>query len=532
MLKKTFLFFSSVFCLLLILWLFSFPFSQKPEKGKPRYGGTLRVKSFTDVFRQDLDPASPGSYIFILEHLYEGLVKLDKNLSPTPALADYWVISGDGKEYTFYLRKGAKFHHGPEVTAEDVKFSLERIVSKSSNSPYYQFFTQRVVGAEDFRQGKAEGIQGFRVIDSHTFEIKWKKPYVAALYLLSMPFSKVLPRELVQQRGKRFFSRPSGTGPFKFGYWLRSPQLEVVGVRLEKFEDYYGRKPYVSALEFSPYYTLDHFLQREIDIIPVLSNKVLSGEFQIFQDGSLNQTFLGMSCNISPLDRRRVRQALSYGIDKSGLARAAYSYQYLYEPSNNYIPPKLPGFYPSEDRYGYDPEKAKQILENEGFFSGKKFPPLFLYLGKPRNEIKLRIFRELREELSRLGITLRVRYYNSQNEVKESREPYLVMIKRTTSFPDAENVIRPLFSSSSTFNLCNYSNPEIDRLLEESDSIKSWSKRIKLFHQIENILVSDVPAIPLYTNQQRIVVQPYVHRVEIPLRGFYYLDATQIWLDK
>lgn len=521
--------------LLVLSLLLSYPladFAQKNDLKMPRYGGTLRVKSFEGEFRSELDPASPESYIFISEHLYDGLVKLDKNLSPVPSLAEYWIISADGTEYTFHLRKGVFFHHRRELTAEDVKYSLERIIDRETKSPYSEFFTTRVVGAQDFRNGDAEEVRGFKVKDKYIFEIQWAKPYISALYLLSMPFCKILPKELVMSRGKRFFSKPYGTGAFKFHYWIRSPQLEIVGIRLERNNVYFGGKPYVDALEFSPYYTLDHFLEKEVDIIPVLSEKVLTDEYQVFKDGSLNQSFLGMSCNIHPLDKQVVRRALSHGINKSAIARAAYNIIYLYELTHNYIPSKLPGFFPLDNRYGYDPDKAMQLLREAGFSEETQFPALTLFLELPRSEEQSRIYREVRDQCAAMGIRLRVRYYKSLDEVKNSKEPYLVMLKRVTSFPDAEKIIRPLFSSGSPFNVCNYSNPELDRLLEEAESTKSWTNRIKLFQQMEEILVSDVPAIPLFTNQQRIAVQPYVRKVEVPLLGFYYLDASKVWLDK
>lgn len=530
--KKCLSFFS---CFLILTLVFSIPLFNLPGNNnikKPQYGGTLRIKSFANVFRAELDPASPQSFIFLSEQLYDGLVSLDKNLTVIPALAEYWEISADGKQYTFHVRKNVTFHHGRELSAEDVKYSLERLINKNSESPYYQFFTPKVVGAQDYREGKAKDVAGFKVRDKYTFEIHWEKPYISCLYLLSMHFCKILPRDLVMDKGKGFFSKPSGTGPFQFDYWLRSPQLEIVGVRLKRNEKYFGGKPYVDAVEFSPYYTLDHFLEKEIDIIPVLSSKVLTEDFQVYQDGSLNMSFLGMSCNISPLDRQIVRKAISYGINKSAVARAAYTFAYLYELTNNYIPAKLPGFYPVDEEYEYDPERANQMLQEAGFSPEKKFPSLALFLKSPRTEVTSKIYRELRNQLDELGIKLRARYYKFPEEIKTQNEPYLVLTDRVMDFPDAENIIRPLFSSKSIFNVFHYSNPEIDRLLGEAESEKSWTMRIKLFHQMENILSADIPAIPLFTNQQRIAVQPYIREVEVPLLGFYYLDASKIWLDK
>ena len=122
-----------------------------------------------------------------------------------------YKISPDGKKHTFYLRKGVKFHHGQELSAEDVKFSLERLLDRESHSPYYQFFLPRVLGARDFWDGKSQEVIGFKVIDRYTFEITWTKSFVSALDLMSMHFCKILPRDLVLDRGQGFFRNPSAS---------------------------------------------------------------------------------------------------------------------------------------------------------------------------------------------------------------------------------------------------------------------------------------------------------------------------------
>lgn len=524
----------AVFIIVLVL-IFMLPllnFGEKNRNSKPRYGGVFRLKSFTDRFRMQLDPASPESFIFISEQIFDGLVKLDKDLNIVPSLAEYWKISSDGKKYTFYLRKGVKFHNGRELSAEDVKFSFERLLDKKTNSPYYEFFLSRVVGAKDFREGRAKDVSGFKALNKFTFEIHWTRPFISALYIMNMHFCKILPRDLVLDQGGRFFSKPSGTGPFAFDYWIRSPRLDVVGVRMKRNDNYFEGKPYLEAVEFSPHYTLDHFLNREIDSIPVLSDKLLESNLQIFKDGLLHPIYLGMSCHIPPLDKRDVRKAISYAIDKGEFIRATYDIRYMRQVTNNYIPSRLPGFFPRDDETSFNLLKAKEMLKGAGFTAEKKFPTLTLLIDSPRTELKYKIYRELRKQLDALGIRLRLRFYESLEEIKSFKNPYLVFIGRVMSFPDPEDIIRPLFFSKSIFNVSSYSNPELDRLLQKAEIERSWTRRIKLFHHIEEILFSDVPSLPFFSHQNRVAMQAYVRGVEVPPLGFYYLDAKKIWLDK
>jgi len=504
---------------------------EKNYEAKPRPGGTLRIRPFTDIFRPQFDPIK-NPHFFIIEQIYDGLVHLDKNMNIIPSLAEYWEISGDGKRYTFYLRKGVKFHNGKELTADDVKFSLERLLRKDTGSAYYQFFTHRVVGAQEYWEGKAGEVAGFKIPEKYIFEIQWKSPFVSGLYLLSMYFCKILPRDLVLSQGNSFFSKPSGTGPFKFAYWVRSPKLDILGVRLERNEQYFGKKPYLDAIEFSPHYTLDHFFDKEIDIIPFLSERLKTSECQVLEDNSFNLTYLAVSCTMPPLDRPAIRKALCYGINKGRIAQAAYSIDSVPQVTDNFIPAKLPGFFPVEDEGNYDPGKAQKILEEEGFGSEKKFPTLVLFFRLPKNESQIKIYRELKDQLEVLGIKLRMKYCRSLEEVKSSKEPYLVLIRWLMDFPDPDNIISPLFYSKSIVNLSNYSNSRLDGLLEKSGIERSWTKRIELFHQIEKILYAERPAIPLFSDKLRMAIQPYVRGVEVPPLGFYYLDAKEIWLDK
>lgn len=530
--KKYLTYILVVFSLFFFFLTAFFSHAEKEIKKKPQYGGTLRVKSFTNIFRTQLDPASPDSYIFVSEQLYDGLVRLDKNLNIVPSLAEYWKISPDGKKYTFYLRKGIKFHHGKELSAEDVKFSLERLVNKQTNSPYFQFFTTRVVGAQDFREEKSIHVTGFIVRDNYTFEIQLITPHVSTLYLMSMSFCKILPRDSLLSQGRGFFSQPSGTGPFKFAYWIRGPQLEILGVRLERNEEYFRGRAYLDAIEFSPNYTLDHFFNEEIDIIPTLSERLLGTGCQIFEGGSFNLVFLGASCYIPPLDQVPVRKAIFSGINKREVLLAGFDIRYMPRVANSFIPAKLQGFFPEDNEESYNPEKAKGMLQETGFSEENRFPPLTLFIISPRTEVKIRVYRELRKKLDALGIRLRVKYYRNIEEVRRFERPFLIFMERKMNFPDPEDIIRPLFFSKSIFNVFGYSSPELDKLLEETDRERSWTRRIKLFHRIEQFLSADIPAIPLFSNQQRIAVQPYVRGVKIHPLGFFYLETRKIWFEK
>jgi ABC-type transport system substrate-binding protein len=506
---------------------------QEAPPGQPKLGGTLRIKPFSRVLMPELDPANYSLY-FLLEQLYDGLVRLDNNYNVVPCLAEYWVISGEGRICTFTLRKGVRFHHGPEVTADDVKFSLERLLRKDTGRLYSQYFLSKVSGAEAFWEGKAAQVTGLRARDRYTFEIEWKDPYVSGLYLLSMFFCKILPRDLVQSEGRSFFRKPSGTGAFRFGNYIRDSRLDIVGVRLERNPDYFGEVPYLDAVEYSTLFTAEQFVRGEVDIIPLESEEMASGRYQILENNSLEIFFLGMSCQIPPLDRKEVRQALAFALDKKRLAQAGYSVASVPQVVHNYIPADLPGFFPQEGPERPNLERARALLAEAGFPDGKGFPELSLCFILPRRRLDPRFHQELRSQLAALGIELGIKYFRTLDDLRAYPKPKISIIDWRMDFPDAENIVQPLFASEAGVNqmFMSYSNRSLDGFLAASEVEAGWEKRTGLFRRMENILLEDVPAVPLFQLRLRMALQPYVRGAAAPLLAFRFLDVREIWIDR
>lgn len=503
----------------------------KGREEKPLQGGTLRIKPFSGALNVNLDPARETE-TFLMEQMFDGLVRLDKDLNVTPALAEYWTISPDGRTYTFFLRRGVKFHNGRELASEDIKFSLERLLDPKQASPYADLFVDRVAGAAEFRSGRASGVSGFRSPDRHTFEIRWNRPYVSGLYLLSMPYCKALPRDLVRSQGSDFFWKPVGTGPFRFAHWLRSPRLEVVGLRLERNPGYFASRPHLSAIEYSPFYTLDHFRDREVDIIPFVSEGLSGTDCSIRDEGSLEVVLLGMSCHLAPLDKPAVRRALAMAVDRGRIARVSTTSESLPQLLQSFVPPRLPGFFPADEDWRTNIAEARILMEREGFSGRKPFPPLALFVRADRREAAYRLYRELRDQLRDLGIRLSLRTYRRDGELQSVRNPYLVLIERRMEFPDADGLLRPLFHSRSAQNLTRYANPRFDKILEEADVERSWSGRLEMLRKAERLLAADLPGLPLFSPAKRMAIQPHVRGVEVPALGFSYLNTLKIWVRK
>jgi ABC-type transport system substrate-binding protein len=172
------------------------------------------------------------------------------------------------------------------------------------------------------------------------------------------------------------------------------------------------------------------------------------------------------------------------------------------------------------------------MIQVEGFSPENEFPTLTIYFKPPRNALKNRIFQAIKAQLDAVGINSRLDFYDSPEDLFRVGGPYLVFHRRTLSIPDPEDMISPLFHSQSLDNIFGYQNSRVDSLIKEVEVERSMKKRIQLFHRIEKILLRDIPAVPLFSHQNRVAMQPYVRGVVVPALGFYYIDATKIWLDR
>src|SRR5438552_10269611 len=186
-------------------------------------GGTYRRPLGHDP--ETLDPARITDIYSrsVSQQIFDGLVQFDQTLTITPALAGFWMASRDGLTWTFNLRKGVKFHHGREVTADDVVFSLTRILDPRTRSGAADLFMS-LRGAREFREGRARAVAGLVVLDRHTVQMNLDDALGPFVAVLAVGHAKIVPRDLVEQQGDAFGLQPVGTRPFKFSRWEHSKE--------------------------------------------------------------------------------------------------------------------------------------------------------------------------------------------------------------------------------------------------------------------------------------------------------------------
>jgi ABC-type transport system substrate-binding protein len=502
------------------------------ETPRPKPGGVLRIKPYSSVLNTDLDPAGQG-YSVVIEHLYEGLVRLDSNFGILPGLAEYWSVTEAGRRITFYLRKDAFFHNGKEVTAEDVKFSFERLF-RLKNNPLFYWFASRLEGGEEFWKGQAQEVSGLQVVDKKTLIITWKEPSISNVYFLAADFAGILPKNLVLSQKKKFFEKPVGAGPFKFDYWLRNSRLDIIGIRLSRNENYFGPKPYLEGLEVSPHFLVDSFFEDEVQVVPYLSYRISRDKYQVMEFNSLHLAYLFFSCHLPPFDQAEVRRAIQSFIDRRPLAALGSTTAYFGKVLDEFIPTFLPGFVPEPREGAPSMSRVLQALEGAGL--GNKDKPLTVYLVfENSTKDKARKFYEyLRQALKPAGIRLELMVNPTPEEMVAIKVPYLIYFEYRLPLPDPEFLIKPLFQSDSELNrkYFHYSNKIIDDLLENQRSNLRFDRRVGIFKQIENILQEEVPAIPLFYYRQRLAYQPYIKNLKAGPLGIFSLNLRTAWVAK
>ena len=306
-----------------------------------------------------LDPHKTTDNVsgFFVNEVYGGLVTLDLDLNVVPDLAESWEISQDGRTYTFFLRPDAKFHNGKPVTADDVKWSLERVADPETLSVVVDQYLADIVGVKDKLSGAASSVGGVRVIDKHTVAITIDEPKSYFLSKLTYPTGFVLDRENVEG-SENWLREPNGTGPFRLAEYETGEIL-----RLTRNENYHLGPPNLDEVEFilaggqgMLMYESDEVHLTGVgraDLARVLDlNEPLNAEV-VAAPPAFSVGYIGMNVSEPPFDDPKVRLALNYAIDKATIAEVVL--EGLRIPAQGVIPPGFPSYNSDLRSYTYDP---------------------------------------------------------------------------------------------------------------------------------------------------------------------------------
>jgi ABC-type transport system substrate-binding protein len=506
--------------------------------------GELSLAESRRVFRYNqpealtsLDPAFTRNQanIWAVSQLYNGLVELDSTLLPGPALARRYTISPDGKTYTFWLRRGVRFHdsevfaggRGREVKAADFVYSFRRLFDAKTASPGGWIFRGKVL--EDSKGEISDTC--FVAANDSTLRVHLKEPFIPFLSILTMPYAFVVPHEAVERYGKDFREHPVGTGPFRFRLWDTGNVLLLHRNPTYWRRDAKGRSlPYLDAVQIS--FIQDRktefltFLQGKLDFLSGIREGSrdlvmnpdgsvrtdFQGRFTVQKAPYLNTEYLGFqldSANLTgeqavqgrALRDKRVRQALNYALNKPELV--AYVLNHTGQPGiSGFVPAALPSFSTTAvPGYTYQPQKARQLLQAAGFGPAR---PLRLRLSTVAE--RKAVAEYLQKNWSDVGVQVQIDINQSatQQELVDNSRTAFFTKSWLGDYPDAENYLSLFYSpnfSPGGPDKTHYKSAAYDQLYNEARREQDVARRIALYQHMDRLIVEDSPVVSLYYDE-------------------------------
>jgi peptide/nickel transport system substrate-binding protein len=454
----------------------------------PKRGGILRLGQTGDVKSFDGPTISDNNSIWTMLLIYDQLTRpTEDGRSVEPSLAQSWDISADGKTYTFHLRPGVKFHDGSPVTAEDVKFSVERAAFLKA-SQWSFIFT---------------GFKSMEVVDAHTVRAHLSAPRAPFLSDVALFAASVLPKKLVESMGEqKFFQNPIGTGPFMFKSWAKGSEI----IFTRNPHHFRAPQPYVD--EYHQLLVPDantRVLQvqnGELDIAlfvsPASAGSLLgNSNVTLHRDNFFDSHFVTIQTQSKPfLGDKLVRQAMNYAIDKEAIVK-----HFIFgfgSPAGQALP-NMFGASPSVKPYPYDMNKAKALLAKS------KFPNGFtttLFVDASYAAPDKQIAEYIQSQFKQLGITVNITVLNDAAHLAATQSPKFEMDVgyMTSDIVDPDELMSFAVAPHGGTNAIwtYYQNPKIDTLVSQAASILDHKQRQKIYDQINTIHHDDAPMIFLY----------------------------------
>jgi len=448
-----------------------------------------------------------------LRNVTEGLVTYDPHsLQPVPALAESWDISDDGLIYTFHLRHGVKFHNGADLTASEVVSTFNRLAIPPEfiNTPTYatSLIIGSIAGYSDLpsQGGNAASLSGVRAVDDYTVEITLSSPNSAFLAALTMIPAAIIP-SLAANSGA-FEENPVGTGPFMFQEWVRQDHITLVAN-----PDYWGGKPAIDrvTLRVIPERSVQlvEFLAGNLDYVLVPPTNLASIKADPTYQGRIqDQAILSiwwMPLNLTrpPLDNLKVRQAMSFAIDRQAIVNNVLQGQGTV--AHGPIPPGLSAYDPDYNPFPYDPDRAKELLAEAGFPDG-----VDVEIRTWNEEVEGRVLAAVQANWADVGIraTFNRTEYTAYISDLSVCNLQIGTSSWTADYADPDNFIIPipLSDDSLTGQGCGYGQvPQVEELAVQAKSLPLGPERDELFRQAEREAVENVMGLFLFHRGQTLV---------------------------
>ena len=484
--------------------------------------GTLHWGNGTEP--QSLDPhiATGVPEHHIISALMEGLIHKDgKTLEPRPGVAESWDISADGRVYTFYLRKNARWSNGDTHNAHDYVWSWWRALQPALGNLYaYMYFP--IHNAKAYYEGEIKDFDqvGVKALDNFTLQVTLTNPIPYFLQLLDHYSTYPVHRATVEkfgtadQRGTRWTYEGNivGNGAFQLKEWKINRRITV------------ERNPY--------YWNTDNVRLNQVVFYPTEN---VTTEERMFRAGQLHysgipsdkiavyKTTANPSLRIQPylgiyfyrlnvdqphLKDKRVRRALGMTINREQLVSQITKGGQI--PAYAITPPGTMGYYPESD-LKFDPEQAKKLLADAGYPNGKGFPTTEIIYNTSEGHRKIAVaLQQMWKKHLNIDITLLNQEWKVYLDTVSNRHYEIARAGWIGDYVDPNNFL-DMFLCNGGNNRTNWCNPEYDQLiLNDAPTAKTHQQRLEVFKKAERLLLQEMPVIPIYVYTSNNLVHPSV----------------------
>ncbi len=518
-----------LFCVLLLSKIsFMNVFAQSPKSG-----GSLRLVAPFGSALKTLDPhlTYRSQDMAVSKAFHRTLYAWNSEQNkPILDLAKYVEISNDGRTFTYSLYDNIYFHNGRKMTADDIIWSYTRVLDPSTSYPG-AVVMNGIVGAEEYVNGEASSVSGLKKIDDYTFSITYDGYYDPGV-LLFEAITAILPKEEVEKES--FLAHPIGLGPFKFNEHVEGSHITGV-----KFDRYFKEgRPYADEVRYmitSDYSAIDAaFRASEIDA------SVISGSvYQAYQNDpnlakgliEIEELFtrhMGFNTTRAPFDKREVRQAINYAIDRDIIIDKLLKNKAF--KATGWLPTASVAFDPNLEPYSYDSEKAKELLEQAGYRDGFEFEAWVT-----DNVSSLGVLEAMLPYLKNIGIIAKINVVeaNVLVDALDKREPD-VWFRSSGSGPDPLDALKIFDSrtSSASGNRTGFNDPKFDSMLDSAAAEADPNKRIEILKEANTYIFHEAPVWFHNYNKAVIATQPWIHNVDGNVTEAAILEVDSIWVDE
>lgn len=488
------------------------------QDAAPVTGGVLKLAFSADPAGFDPAMGPSGMSHVVIEQVYSTLMSLDPDAQPYPDLAESFEISSDGLEYTFKLRKGVKFHNGDELTAEDVKFTFDRLRKPGSGYSY---------------ASQVETIKDVAVIDPYTVKFTLTVRTGPFMTYMAFPGSSIVPKKLLES-GHDLNAKPVGSGPFKFVSY--QPRSMIV---FEKNKDFYeAGKPYVDGLEMHLIADVTALTNAVLSGTVNFSNEIPPKDWQSVQatPGITGQTLEGSrfywlipNNTVKPFDNPKVRQAIAHVINREAIVAGTFFGQ---------ATPILGGTIPAWN-WGYaglkvfDPKgdvaKAKALMAEAGHPDG--FTTTMTMVSSFPAMVAMAPI--IQANLASIGIkatisTMEVpRYWD---EIWGPSKFDLTSMYWVSPLADPDDFVFNNYACKVPVNVQKSCTPDMDTILKQAKSVPTIEERKAAYVKQQQLSLEEMPIVPL-VNAWLLIAHTDKLKNYKPMRSGFLKTLKDAWLE-